>query len=107
MKKVNELLTCAIMLDSLTEVCVQYMTCAIMLDSLTEVCVQYMICAIMLDSLTEVCVQYMIMLIALMKVLLSQELKYLCNNTTTGLSIELYQRTTDVRLLHFHFIRNN
>jgi len=46
--------------------------------------------AIMLGSLKEARVQYMITLIELQKVL-SQELKCLCSNTTTGLSIELYQ----------------
>jgi hypothetical protein len=44
---------------------------------------------IMLDLLTVARVQYMIMLTELMKAI-SQELKRLCNNTTTGLSIEPY-----------------
>ena len=51
--------------------------------------------AVMLDLFTEVCVQYMTKLRELMKVL-SQEQKCLYNSTTTGLYIELCQRTMDV-----------
>jgi hypothetical protein len=49
----------------------------------------------------------MIMLTELQEVLLSQELKCLCSDTTTGLSIEPYQKITDVRLLYIYYIRNN
>ena len=50
----------------------------------------------MLDSLTQVCIQYMIMLTELMNVV-SQELKYLYNNTTTGISIDLHQKSDILR----------
>jgi len=60
----------------------------------------------MLESLLLEYVQFMIMLTELQKVL-SQELKCLCDKTTTVLSERTIPKTMDVSLLHFTALEIN